>query len=118
MRINSMNTYLVLCIVSLFLLAGIVASCSVNKDSLQPSNIAQSLSGNDTAGFARADASRDFIFPEDFGPHPEFQTEWWYYTGNLSTEEGREFGYQLTFFRRALSPEQIKRDYGWASNQK
>ncbi|MEX0999585.1 MAG: lipocalin-like domain-containing protein, partial [Thermodesulfobacteriota bacterium] len=30
---------------------------------------------------------------------------------------GREFGYQLTFFRRALSPEEIKRDSGWASNQ-
>ncbi len=117
MRINSINIYLIFCIVSLFLLAGIVASCSDNKDSLQPSNIAQSLSGNDTAGFARADASRDFIFPEDFGPHPEFQTEWWYYTGNLSTEDRREFGYQLTFFRRALSPEEIKRDSGWASNQ-
>jgi len=116
-RINSINIYLIFCIVSLFLLAGIVTSCSDNKDSSQTSNIAQSLSGNDTAGFSRADASRDFIFPEDFGPHSEFQTEWWYYTGNLSTEDGRDFGYQLTFFRRALSPDEIKRESGWASSQ-
>ncbi len=56
-------------------------------------------------GFARADSPRIFSFPEDFGPHSNFQTEWWYYTGNLETEDGRHFGYQLTFFRRALLPE-------------
>lgn len=46
-------------------------------------------------------------FPEDHGPHPSFQTEWWYYTGNLRTDEGRHFGYQLTFFRRALACEPV-----------
>lgn len=112
-----MNIYQLLCIVSLFLLAGIVISCSDNNDFSQTSNVAQSLSGNDIAGFARAEAPREFKFPEDFGPHPEFQTEWWYYTGNLSTNDGRDFGYQLTFFRRALSPENIKRESNWASNQ-
>ncbi len=54
--------------------------------------------------FARALAPRAFHFPEDHGPHSEFQTEWWYYTGNLETEQGRHFGYQLTFFRRGLDP--------------
>ncbi len=33
------------------------------------------------ADFARALAPRSFHFPEDHGPHPEFQTEWWYWTG-------------------------------------
>ena len=33
---------------------------------------------------------------------PEFQTEWWYYTGNLRTAEGRRFGFELTFFRQAV----------------
>lgn len=42
-------------------------------------------------------------FPRDHGPHNDFKTEWWYYTGNLKTEQGRHFGYQLTFFRRALA---------------
>ncbi|NLP98697.1 hypothetical protein HGO75_23645, partial [Mycobacterium tuberculosis] len=43
-------------------------------------------------------------FPRDLGPHYDYQTEWWYYTGNLETADGRLFGYQLTFFRRALAP--------------
>jgi predicted secreted hydrolase len=46
---------------------------------------------------------RPFTFPADHGPHPEFRTEWWYFTGNLTAEDGREFGYQLTFFRSALT---------------
>lgn len=58
-----------------------------------------------SADFARADRARTFKFPDDHGPHPEYQTEWWYYSGNLTSDEGRRFGYQLTFFRRALAPE-------------
>jgi predicted secreted hydrolase len=60
------------------------------------------LEGGD--GFARALAPRPFAFPEDHGPHPEFRTEWWYYTGNLRTPAGRHFGFQLTFFRIGLAP--------------
>ncbi len=43
-----------------------------------------------------------FEFPRDHFNHPEFQTEWWYYTGNLRTAQGRRFGFELTFFRRAV----------------
>lgn len=32
--------------------------------------------------------------------HPEFQTEWWYFTGHLDGENRAEFGYELTFFRQ------------------
>ncbi len=56
-------------------------------------------------GFARAETVREFVFPEDHGPHPEFLTEWWYFTGNLISAEGRRFGIQWTIFRRALAPE-------------
>lgn len=45
----------------------------------------------------------EIVFPRDFGPHPSYLTEWWYYTGNLSTADGRRFGFQLTFFRRAVT---------------
>lgn len=38
-------------------------------------------------------------FPRDHFEHPEFAAEWWYYTGNLATTEGRPFGFELTFFR-------------------
>lgn len=71
----------------------------------------------DIAGFARATNVRDFKFPDDHGPHPEFQTEWWYYTGNLESADGRRFGYQLTFFRRAITPTETARASDWATNQ-
>ena len=58
----------------------------------------------DTAGFARAIGPREWQFPRDHGAHPDYQTEWWYYTGNLASENGRRFGFQFTIFRRALSP--------------
>jgi predicted secreted hydrolase len=43
-----------------------------------------------------------FEFPRDFFSHPDFQTEWWYYTGNLTSSTGRHFGFELTFFREAV----------------
>ncbi len=79
--------------------------------------VAESLGGAPEPGFARATKAREFIFPRDHGPHPEFKTEWWYYTGNLQNAEGRRFGYQLTFFRNALHPETVPRSSAWASNQ-
>ncbi len=55
-------------------------------------------------GFTYARIDRPLSFPRDYGSHPDYQTEWWYYTGNLEGPSGRHFGYQLTFFRRALKP--------------
>ena len=43
-------------------------------------------------------------FPKDHGAHPGYRTEWWYYTGNLQSESGDRYGFQLTFFRRQISP--------------
>jgi len=71
----------------------------------------------DRAGFARALAPRLLTFPEDHGPHPDFRTEWWYYTGNLQTAAGRHVGFQLTFFRVALSPAEESRASAWATRQ-
>lgn len=45
-----------------------------------------------------------YEFPRDHRIHPEFKTEWWYFTGHLADESGRRFGYQLTFFRQGLRP--------------
>ncbi len=67
------------------------------------------------AGFARVTEPRPFVFPQDHGPHPQYQTEWWYYTGNLATEAGRRFGYQLTFFRSGLRPEAEARPSAWGT---
>jgi predicted secreted hydrolase len=67
-------------------------------------SIAAALRAPDTRGFARALAPRPFLFPADHGSHPDYRTEWWYYTGNLAARDGRRFGFQLTFFRTALAP--------------
>ncbi|MDQ4079060.1 MAG: hypothetical protein M3220_22805 [Chloroflexota bacterium] len=58
----------------------------------------------DGEGFTRATDRTGLTFPDAYGPHPDYQTEWWYYTGNVQTADGRPFGYELTFFRRALVP--------------
>jgi predicted secreted hydrolase len=81
--------------------------------------LADEASGDQAAGFLRAEGPRVLDFPADHGPHLDYQTEWWYYTGNLATAEGQRFGYQLTFFRRALAPpvQRTERDSSWAADQ-
>jgi len=83
----------------------------------RPADFSSMLSDDSAPGFKKALEVRSFTFPEDSGPHPGYQTEWWYYTGNLEDSSGRRFGYQLTFFRRALSPHSIDRKSSWAANQ-
>ncbi|GFO60585.1 carotenoid 1,2-hydratase [Geomonas silvestris] len=80
-------------------------------------SVSQALGGVPQTGFARAVAPRAFRFPADHGPHPEYKTEWWYFTGNLADSAGRRFGYQLTFFRMALAPGEPPRSSRWATNQ-
>lgn len=46
-----------------------------------------------------------YEFPRDHAVHREFQTEWWYFTGNLQDEKGGQWGYQITFFRQGVRRE-------------
>jgi len=55
-------------------------------------------------GYLKVDGPCGLTFPEDHGAHRQFRTEWWYYTGNVATEDGEAFGFQLTFFRSAPKP--------------
>jgi predicted secreted hydrolase len=102
----------------LILLAALVAALIRAQ---QPPSIGAEIVGlqssDNIAGFTRAERVRAFSFPQDHGAHPDFQTEWWYYTGNLQANDGRRFGYQLTFFRRALAPNASPRESNWASQQ-
>ncbi len=41
-----------------------------------------------------------FEFPRDHFNHPDFRTEWWYYTGNVRTAGGHRYGFELVFFRQ------------------
>ena len=44
-----------------------------------------------------------YEFPRDHLAHPAFKTEWWYFTGNLRSADGRRFGFQVTFFRQGVN---------------
>lgn len=77
----------------------------------------QNLLGGSPSGFAQADKVRQFVFPADHGPHPDFRSEWWYVTGNLHSPEGRRFGFQFTLFRFALAPQPDARESDWATRQ-
>jgi predicted secreted hydrolase len=44
-----------------------------------------------------------YEFPQDYFNHPDYQTEWWYYTANLTADDGHRFGFELTFFRVGVS---------------
>lgn len=64
-------------------------------------------------GFAVADGPREWSFPADHGSHPAFATEWWYCTGALSDGAGRDFGYELTFFRTAMRRHEVESVSPW-----
>ena len=44
-----------------------------------------------------------YEFPRDHFNHPDYKTEWWYYTGNLKASDGHLFGFELTFFRQGVT---------------
>jgi predicted secreted hydrolase len=67
--------------------------------------------------FARVTGPAPLDFPADHGAHPDYRTEWWYFTGNLSSETGDDYGFQLTLFRTALAPEAGDRESEWATRQ-
>jgi predicted secreted hydrolase len=66
--------------------------------------------------FTAAQPGRVFQFPRDHGAHPDFKTEWWYYSGHLKDAGGETFGYQLTFFRRALAKPNLEAKSAWAAH--
>ncbi len=74
------------------------------------------MAGVADTGFAHALEPRPFVFPADHGPHPGFRTEWWYFTGNVRDARGRRFGFELTFFRNALTAQPARRASAWAAS--
>jgi predicted secreted hydrolase len=80
-------------------------------------SVAGTLRAANDEGYAKALAPRELRFPDDHDQHPEFRTEWWYFTGNLAAQEARRFGFQLTFFRSALAPRMPERESAWAARQ-
>jgi len=71
--------------------------------------------GGEAAGFAPVVPGKRFVFPGDFGPHPDFRIEWWYVTANLHDAGGTAYGAQWTLFRQAMAPGPQRE--GWDSQQ-
>ena len=72
---------------------------------LQPAAHMAQLSG---AQYRNAVPGYRYEFPRDHFDHPDFQTEWWYYTGNVKAADGHRFGFELTFFRQAVNRDPAK----------
>ena len=84
------------------------------------SRLSELLSDQGLEGYSQAIESREFVFPADHGPHPDFRNEWWYVTGNLDSENGARFGFELTIFRFSLTPPGTEASDGgsaWRSSQ-
>jgi predicted secreted hydrolase len=62
--------------------------------------------GEGTFSYQLALPGRKLAFPADHYSHPDFKTEWWYYTGHLQSQSGKRYGYQVTFFRFGLRDRQ------------
>lgn len=84
-------------------------------------SVVEAMAGGNQEGYLQALGEREFVFPDDHAAHPGYKTEWWYYTGNLFTEEGRQFGYQFTIFRNQLNPPKATSEpenaNGWNTDQ-
>jgi predicted secreted hydrolase len=66
-----------------------------------------------SAQFVPALPGYAFDFPRDHGAHDEYKTEWWYYTGHLTRDDGRRYGFELTFFRVGVMPPAVPAQSRW-----
>jgi len=60
------------------------------------------------------DVTQDYKlkFPEDFYYKKDYKVQWWYFTGHLFDESGREFGYEITFFVVNVQQREYKSAFG------
>jgi predicted secreted hydrolase len=87
------------------------------QDQSSSISVASRMGSKTDAGFQRVTEPREFVFPLDHGPHKQYATEWWYFTGNLTGQHGHTLGYQLTLFRIGLKPGTASGDSDWRSHQ-
>ena len=94
---------------------------SADESVNEVSRLSELLGSQADPGYALAEDPREFSFPRDHGPHPDFRNEWWYLTGNLDTADGQRFGYEFTVFRFSLVPgfeaARAQNDSDWRTDQ-
>ena len=67
----------------------------------------------DVHAYREAAPGYRYSFPRDHFEHPDFRTEWWYYTGNLRDAAGKRFGFELVFFRQAKRRGEAENRSAW-----
>ena len=101
-----------LLVVTIAVLAGLAAWWIQDEEAAQDLTavrLGSVLGDGDAGGFRRADPAYRLEFPADHGSHPDFRSEWWYFTGNLGGEDGERYGFHFTIFRFGLAPESRRR---------
>ncbi len=74
--------------------------------------------GMDLSGFKLVlQPDHQWQFPADHGKHVGYANEWWYWTGNLQSADGRQWGYQLTFFRTGTVASPAPRDSAFGASE-
>ena len=101
--------------VGVLLLAGVAAPAATpqNPDPSPYGSMMRLADPSMSSLYRQAVPPYRFQFPRDHAAHPEFRTEWWYYTGHLESG-ARKFGYELTFFQVGVNPWRKNSRSKWA----
>ncbi len=90
--------------VTILLVAVLLAAGTIGTPEGVPYLFTQYVFAQAQTAWKEATAGHLFAFPRDHASHPDYKIEWWYYTGNVKANDGRRFGYQVTFFRVGIDP--------------
>lgn len=89
--------------------------CGFSALIVQPSGAA---SANASSTLDHAVPGYTYAFPRDHGAHETYGLEWWYVTGHVYDRSARRFGYEVTFFRKAIDDQRVtEHPSRWALRQ-
>lgn len=106
---------LLLMILALALIGWLGLKTLTPATDIQPISLADVL-GEAPDVFRQVTGPDPLNFPADHAAHPDYRSEWWYFTGNLDGPDGRALGFQFTLFRFGQEPGEMT-DSEWASDQ-
>lgn len=89
--------------------------CTLYGAGIRASDLGAILGGGNDH-FKKALPGHSIRLPADHAAHPDYRSEWWYLTGNLKDEQGRDYGMQWTLFRQGIEQE-IKSENPWLTPQ-
>jgi predicted secreted hydrolase len=105
----------ILCSLRARWLAALLLPLITMSGSAQASDLGALLGGGNDS-FNKVQPGQTIQLPEDHAAHPDYRSEWWYLTGNLKDEQGREYGMQWTLFRQGIE-QQLRSSNPWLTPQ-